>query len=465
MRRLTGLLTATVAASGLAFPSAAFAQQSSFGIDWRCGYQTGESFVRRIKRADEDDLSCLAGAGLWRETLPRIGGRMDNQRQRLRSLLELVLQNDPAAEAFFLEEIEAGNDEAVLWMLIARGERGLEQSDRRTRNIAVNLLISLPPWTRERFGSRLADALLAEGDSRSAMTLATALSTIADLDEEKAQAAMIRGRVIERYGTVDEAVALYQEAGELGSDRLAAEAELRKIALMWRSGYIKTEEAVAVLRELVTVWRGQRLGADITLALARAYYFDQQLPQALRLLVGVAGSNGPEEIRQEAERRIASIADDLFVRRLDPATIGDLMDVYELVRPMIGPQKTFWLGDLRLTEVLVGAGLMARAEQLMVYATPQSVEAAGGQEALMDAAALMILFKKRAQARDLLQAIVKTELNEIERPKYERLEARALEVEDLSRLLQPGVRRDVLKIVSDRAWAEEAYGLYSKARS
>lgn len=464
MRKLTALLVAPLAlAVGLS--SSAHAQRSSFGVDWSCGYDDRKDYVAKIKRANQDDLSCLAGAGLWREALPRIGGRMDETRQRLSQLLALVLDQDPEAEAFFLSEIENNNDEAVLWLLIARGERGLQESDRRTRSIAVNLLISLPPWAREQFGSMLADALLAEGDSRAAITLATALRTIAYLDEEKAQAAMIRGRVLERFGSVDEAVALYQEASELGSARLSAEAELRKIALMWRSGYIRTEEAVVVLRELVTIWRGQRLGADITLALARAYYFDQQFAQSLRLLVGLAGSNAPDTVRNEAERRIASIADDLFVRRLDPSSIGDLMDVYELVRPMIGPKQEFWMGDLRLSEVLVRAGLMARAEDLMQYATAEAVSAAGGQQALMEAAAIMIRFDRRAEARSFIGSVSTQQLSDEDRSLYDMLEARALEVEQLAGLVRPGVRRDVLTVIGDRAWAEEAYGLYGLARS
>ncbi|MEM9839104.1 MAG: hypothetical protein AAF830_08110 [Pseudomonadota bacterium] len=447
-----------------ATPSA-HAQRSTFGVDWSCGYEEGDIFVRKLKRANQEDLSCLAGAGFWQEAMPRIGGRMDERRQRLRRLLSLVLENDQEAESFFISELEAGNDEAALWLLIARGESGLKESNRRTRNVAVNLFISLPPWAREQYASSLADALLAEGDSRAALTLATAMKTIAYLDQEKAQAALIRGRVMERYGTVDEAVALYAEAIDLGNDRLSAEAELRKIALMWRSGYIKTEEAVAVLRELVTVWRGENLGAGITLALARAYYFDEQLPQSLRLLASVYGSNAPEDIRQEAERRMISISEDLFVRRLDAATIGDLMDVYEIVRPMVAPLDGFWLGDMRLSEVLVQAGLMARAELLMRNATPEGVFAAGGNVALIDASALSIAFNQREQARRFLGAVPRQSLTGDTRAYFARLEARALEVEDLAGLIQPGVRRDVLNIISDRAWREEAYGLFSLARS
>lgn len=463
MRKLKGLVGTIIAVTAAGWPLSAAAQRSGFGVEWRCGYEAGPAFVAKIKRAHQEDLSCLAGAGFWRETLPRIGGQMDEPRQRLRQLLALVVAGDTDAEAFFLDEAEAGNDEAVLWLLIARGERGLEQSNRRTRNVAVNLLVALPPWARQRFSPRLADALLAEGDRRAALTLATALKTIAYQDDERAMAALIEARVTERYGSVDDAVGLYQDVIALGNDRLSAEAELRKIALMWRTGYLETDEAVAVLRELVTVWRGEMLGAGITLALARAYYFDGQLPQSLRLLIGIAGSNTPDEVRKEAERRIGEIAEDLFVRRLDPATIGDLMDVYELVRPMVGPREAFWMGDMRLSEVLVQAGLMARAEELMGSATPETVAEAGGNGALLDAAALMVHFENRAAARAYLDAVPQQELGTEDRAAFARLEARALEIEDLATRLRPGVRRDVLNIIGERAWAEEAYGLYARA--
>lgn len=464
MRRLKRIPALATLLLAIAWPAGAAAQKSAYGVDWSCGYEEGGAFVKRLKRASQEDLSCLAGAGLWEETLPRIGGRMDEDRQRLRQLLTLILEPTDETFAFFEKDLEDGQDEAVLWLLIASGEKGLEISDRRTRNIAVNLFVSLPPWARERFAAPLADALIAEGDNRAALTLATALRTIATDDNEVAQAAMIRARVLETFGNVDEAVALYEEAGELGNDRLSAEAELRKIALMWRTGYIKTEEAVVVLQELVTIWRGELLGAGITLALARAYYFDQQLPQALRLLAGIAGSNGPEDIRLEAERRIRSIAEDLFVRRIDPATIGDLMDVYELVRPMVVDGDGFWMGDLKLAEVLVRAGLRARAELLMEKADPEAVAAAGGDEALLAAANLMIAFDDRIRARGYLAAVPRQRLAQKDRELFDRLEARSIDVEDLHTLLEPGARRDVVAIVAERAWEEEAYGLYALAQ-
>ena len=464
MRRLMRIPALAAATLPLLLTPEALAQRSSYGVDWSCGYRDGDEFIAKIRRANQEDLSCLAGAGFWEETLPRIGGRMDEDRQRLRQFLELMLNRSDEAFAFFEQDAADGQDEAILWMLIAQGEEGLALSDRRTRSIAVNLFIALPPWARDKYGSRFADALLAEGDSRAALTLGTALRTIATDDAELAQAAMIQARVTERYGSTDEAVAYYQEAGELGNDRISAEAELRKIALMWRTGYIKSEEAVTVLQELVTIWRGENLGAGITLALARAYYFDQQLPQSIRLLAGITGSGAPENIRLEAERRMRSIAEDLFVRRMDPATIGDLMDVYEIVRPMIGPKDEFWMGDLRLAEDLIRAGLMVRAELLMQSAKPETVREAGGNVALLDCAAMMLIFDDKSAARSFLAAVPRQSLTDEDRQHFTRMQARSARVEDLASLLGPGIRRDVLAIITERAWEEEAYGLFNAAR-
>lgn len=465
MRKLTRLSALAAAFLLALWPAAAMAQRSAYGVNWQCGYEEGPSFVKLLKRANQEDLSCLAGAGFWEETLPRIGGRMDEDRQKLRTLIELILEKSPEAEAQFVKDVENGSDEAVLWLLIAKGEAGLEASTRRSRAAAVTIFVALPPWARSEFGTALADALLAEGDARAATTLATALRAIALDDQELAEAALIEARVVERYGTTDRAVALYQEASDLGTDRLAAEAELRKVALMWRTGYLKTDETVAVLSELVTVWRGENLGAGITLALARAYYFDQQLPQALRLLIGVAGSNAPEEIRLEAEKRIRTIADDLFVRRLDPATIGDLMDVYELVRPMMAPADVFWMGDLKLSEVLVQAGLMARAEALLAHAAPEDVMKAGGNEAALLAASLMLALDDRTRARSYLATVPRQSLADEDLTRFKILEARAAETDELKALLEPGIRREVLAEITERAWQEEAYGLYELARS
>lgn len=464
MRRRMRALALMAASAAVCLPAGAHAQRSAYGINWSCGYEEGEIFVKRLKRASQDDLSCLAGAGLWDEALPRIGGRMDNERQSLRRLLDLVINDDETAYEFFEEQAAQGQDEAILWLLIARGDKGLQSSTVRSRNVAVNLFISLPPWVRERHSSDLADALLAEGDNRAALTLATALKAVADDPNELAKAALIRARVIERYGTTDEAVALYEEAISLGTDRIQAEAELRKIALMWRTGYLKTDEAVIVLRELVTIWRGERLGAGILLALARAYYFDQQLPQSLRLLSSIYGSNAPADIRDEAERRIRSIAEDLFVIRTVPSTIGDLMDVYELVRPVVGPREQFWLGDLRLAELLVNQGLIAGGEKLIRGVAPPDLKREGGNAALLSAARLMLRLEDRREARRYLFAIPRQELTEDEASEYARLEAFSAEIEDLKPILERGAARDVIRIVAQRAWDAEVYGLYAEAR-
>jgi hypothetical protein len=464
MRRLRTKIGALGLSAALIAPLPASAQRSAYGIDWSCGYEHGSAFVERLKRAGAEDISCLAGAGFWREALPRIGGQMDEDRQRLRNLLDLLLNGDETAFAAIQADYEAGIDEAILWLLIARGEEGLALSDRRTRLLATNLFVAMPPWVHEQYAVRLAEALMAEGDNRAALTLAATLELAAEDKRQKANAFMIRARIIENIGTTDEAVALYDQVVETGGPRLSAEAELRKIALMWRTGHLKTEEAVVVLRELVTIWRGEKLGAGITLALARAYYFDQQLSQALRLLVSLAGSSAPEEITREAERRIAAIADDLFVRRMDPATIGDLMDVYEMVRPFVAEEDAFWMGDLKLAEDLVQAGLEARAETIMRRAEPEAVSEQGGLDALMSAAELMVAFGDRPRARAFLDAIPRTGLKDENFARFEEMQARSLEVEDLKPLLDAGARQDVIAIIAERAWAEEAYGLYAQAR-
>jgi hypothetical protein len=465
MRLLTRTALFTAAALAAALPVDAAAQRSAYGIDWSCGYRDGADFVRKIKQAYEDDLSCLAGAGFLEETLPRIGGAMDDERQRLKILLSAVLKADAEAEAVLVKDLDEGTDEAALWLLIARGERGLPESTRRNRMIAVNLFASLPPWARARFSTRLADALLAEGDTRSALTLATALRAIATEDDEIAKAAMIHARVVEGFGDVNKAVALYDEVTEIGSERLVAEAELRKIALMWRTGYVQTDEAVAVLRELVTVWRGESLGTGIALALARAYYFDQQIPQALRLLFSVYGSNAPEEVREEVRKRIVSHAEDLFVRRTDPSTVGDLMDVYKLVRPLMAEEGAFWLGDLKLAEVLLGAGLATGAEKLLQGADALSVAEAGGAEASLLAAKLNLAFGNRDAVLAHIAQVPRQGLTPKERLGLAVMEAEGAKIEELAALLVPGVHSDVVAVVSRRAWAAQDYGLFARARS
>ncbi len=464
MRRLTRLILIFAAGFTASVPSHAFAQRSAYGVEWQCGYEYGNQFVERLKRADPEDLSCLAGAGFWKETAPLIGGRMDDSRQRLRKLLLLLLNDDDEARVFFEEEATAGSDEAVMWLLIANGERGLQLSTNATRSAAINRFIGLPPWIRARYSANLASGLLAEGDSRSAVTLATALETIAQSDEEIGHAAMIRARVVERFGTVDQAVALYDKAADYGGSVLAAEAELRKVALMWRSGYLETRETVGALRELVTLWRGESLGAGITMALARAYYFDGQLPQALRLLSSLASSSAPDEVREEAERRIRDISEDLFVRRTAESTIGDLMDVYELVRPVIQPLDEFWPGDLALSKMLTEAGLYAGAEAMIRGVEPADVYARGGDKSLMDSAELMLIFSDRAEARQYLASVTTDALDEGQTQRFTRLMIEAAQVADLgSYLVEDAAIHDV-RLVSQRAWDEEAYGLFLRTQ-
>ncbi|MEM6747968.1 MAG: hypothetical protein AAF608_11160 [Pseudomonadota bacterium] len=458
------LVLVTAAVMAAVSPVGALAQRSAYGVEWACGYEYGSQFVQRLKRAEPNDLSCLAGAGFWRETAPLIGGRMDDTRQRLRKLLLLLLEDNDEARTFFEAEATAGSEEAVLWLLIANGERGVELSTNTSRSAAINMFVGLPAWIRARYSSDLASGLLAEGDSRAALTLATALETIAVTDEEIGHAAMIRARVVERFGTVNEAVALYDKAADYGGSVLSAEAELRKIALMWRAGYLETRETVNALRELVTLWRGESLGAGITMALARAYYFDGQLPQALRLLNSLAGSSAPDDVRAEAERRIRDISEDLFVRRSAEATIGDLMDVYELVRPIIQPKDEFWPGDLALSKMLTEAGLYAGAEAMIRGVDPADVYTSGGDNSLMDSAEMMLIFGDRTEARRYLTAVTEASLDPVQSRRFTQLMIEAALVEDLGAYLAEGATSSEILSVSRRAWDEAAYGLYRRSR-
>ncbi|MEM6914013.1 MAG: hypothetical protein AAF511_08545 [Pseudomonadota bacterium] len=465
MRRLIKLIVIAAGMIAVLAPHNALAQRSAYGVEWACGYEYGNQFVQRLKRAYPEDLSCLAGAGFWEETAPLIGGRMDETRQRLRKLILLLLDDDDDARLFFEEEAKGGSNEAVLWLLIANTDAGVQLSSRSSRAAAVNTFITLPTWVRARFSSELASGLLAEGDSRAAITLATALETIAVTDEEIGHAAMIRARVVERYGTVNEAVALYDKAADYGGNILSAEAELRKIALMWRSGYLETPETVGALRELVTLWRGEALGAGITMALARAYYFDGQLPQALRLLDGIASSSAPQSVREEAERRIRDIAEDLFVRRTVESTIGDLMDVYELIRPIIQSKDEFWLGDLALSRMLTEAGLYAGARSMIDGVDPNDVLESGGQVSLLDTAELMLIFKDRDEARRYLDRVDTDALSSAQNSLFTQLMIEAAIVDDLPSYISEDSPLADIRHVSLRAWDAEAYGLFNRSRA
>lgn len=187
------------------------------------------------------------------------------------------------------EAADGGNAEAAAFLVLggAAGQATVEDFE-----LAWPVLRRAPHWVHRRYGDRIIETL-SQFDRRASLynwadTLAH-LAKAAPNDEETMvllrRAHFTMARADDLRGDSARALHYYQLTTELEPewiDPIHVEAAFRAVALKWRNGQIRTGEAVSALEDLVAIFPEGKLGAQMRLALVRAYTYNSQPGRALR---------------------------------------------------------------------------------------------------------------------------------------------------------------------------------------
>lgn len=377
----------------------------AYGFDFGCAELEGQAFMRAVVDSGDKRAHCLAGAGLLKEAQGALRQQSAYRHDGLQKALQLLLTVDDRAHEALLPVAQAGSVQAA-FLLLAAAEGNREPSlNPGVRRSAVEYFETTPRWMQNRFALLVADRLILAADHRSALRLAEALKSDADgaaAAEGLNLSRFIKARVLESRGAWREAAALYDTVDAPWDDVLTVEAKLRRIALLWRTGAVKTEEAVAVLEQLNLEWRGGALGAKVRLALARAYEFNERFYEAVLTLAPVMTSTAPEGYRIEAQDRLRNAATSYFVFHADESDALMLADIHARYRDAIAPGDGYWAGDRAAARILVNAGLTSLAARLLQGDAPAEVLSEDGPEAVIDYAGILAAAGDTARASAFL---------------------------------------------------------------
>ncbi|MEM1103323.1 MAG: hypothetical protein AAGH48_04395, partial [Pseudomonadota bacterium] len=252
----------------------------------------------------------------------------------------------------------APHRDACLWTVAARvqssGAAGISQAAFAS---AAARLLQYPQWARSALTYPFGAALVEAGHLSIARILLEEEGKRREESSDAPDLALLRARIAETLDDIDQAADAYTIAATADGP-IAAEAGLRRIALLWRHGRIEAPGAAAALRDLAADHRRAPMEPEILLALARANEYAARPDMALGALGRLMGRSPGASFAEEAQDRFDRIFVDLFENGRYPNIDSAIkIELYLRYRDALSPEVAeSWMGDLAFAEQLAEAG-------------------------------------------------------------------------------------------------------------
>ncbi|MBS0533574.1 MAG: tetratricopeptide repeat protein [Proteobacteria bacterium] len=295
-------------------------------------------------------------------------------------------------------------------------------------------------------------------DFDGASRIANDFETI-DVPEDMAPAlAVLKGRLAEGFGRKEDALAQYRSAVMSPNRRAAAQARLREIDLMSKSGAMPHNEVVHELETLTTVWRGDETETHGLRMLAHLYTQDGRYRDAFHVmrtaLLAHPNSSQTRKIQDEA----AATFDSLFLGgkgdSLPPVEALALFYDYRELTP-IGRRGDEMIR--KLAERLVGVDLLDQAAELLQHQVDHRLQGAARAQVATRLATIYLMNHKPDYALTVLQKTRSAELSNELRDQRLLLEARALSDvgrNEVALEIVGGIKgREALRLRADIEWS------------
>lgn len=295
-------------------------------------------------------------------------------------------------------------------------------------------------------------------DFDGASRVANDFETIKVPDDMAPALAVLRGRLAEGFGRKEEALTQYRAAVMSPNRRAAAQARLREIDLMSKSGAMPHNETVHELETLTTVWRGDETETQGLKMLAHLYTQDGRYRDAFHVmrtaLLAHPNSAQTRKIQDEA----AATFDSLFLGgkgdSLPPVEALALFYDYRELTP-IGRRGDEMIR--KLAERLVGVDLLDQAAELLQHQVDHRLQGAARAQVATRLATIYLMNHKPDYALSALQKTRSAELSNELRDQRLLLEARALS--DVGRnevaleIVSSIKGREALRLRADIEWS------------
>ncbi|MCW5691068.1 MAG: tetratricopeptide repeat protein [Pseudolabrys sp.] len=264
-------------------------------------------------------------------------------------------------------------------------------------------------------------------DFDGANRIANDFETIAVPDEMAPALAVLKGRLAEGFGRKEEALAQYRSAVMSPNRRAAAQARLREIELMSKSGAMPHNETVHELETLSTVWRGDETETQGLQMLAHLYTKDGRYRDAFHVMRTALLAHPNSELTRKIQDEAAATFDSLFLGgkgdSLPPIEALALFYDYRELTP-IGRRGDEMIR--KLAERLVAVDLLDQAAELLQHQVDHRLEGAARAQVATRLATIYLMNHKPDRALAALQKTRSADLSNELRDQRLLLEARAL---------------------------------------
>ncbi|WP_417309559.1 tetratricopeptide repeat protein [Devosia sp.] len=320
-----------------------------------------------------------------------------------------------------------GESDALMWRAIARTDLR-DYAGARADAIAAEAIVpSYPRWVADAFYLDAIRAAIETDDQPLALRFMNKVDFFTLDPEQVTQYQLLLGRIAEMEGEVDEALDHYGQVMAADIRPTRAEAVLRTLELLNRTGRIDLDKATDTLSSEALMWRGDWLEADMRKLLAQLYFRNGDYRDGFETVRGVIAhfpdSDEIDQLLVDAQTAF----EDLFLNGAADQ-VGDLdaLALYYDFRNFTPPGAR---GDemiRNLARRLVKVDLLEQAGDLLEYQIASRLDGIGKAQVAADLAIIRLANRQPERA---LRTLNETRLADLP-PSLERqrrvLEARAL---------------------------------------
>ena len=295
-------------------------------------------------------------------------------------------------------------------------------------------------------------------DFDAAARLVNDLDTIGVPDDITASVSVLKGRIAENIGRKEDALKEYRNAVMSSDRRAGAQARLREIELMSKSGAMPRNEMVHELETLTTVWRGDETETQGLQLLAHLYTEDGRYRDAFHVMRTALLAHPNAEETRGIQDEAAKTFDALFLGgkgdALPPIEALALFYDYRELTP-IGRRGDEMIR--RLADRLVAVDLLDQAAELLQHQVDHRLQGAARAQVATRLATIYLMNRKADYALSALQKTRSSELSNELRDQRLLLEARALSDigrNDVALEVVANLKgREALRLRADIEWA------------
>ncbi|MCC7347306.1 MAG: tetratricopeptide repeat protein, partial [Variibacter sp.] len=376
----------------------------------------------------------------------------------LRAIANVMLGREHEALRDLASPTVGNQHDAPLWRSIALSRLG-RFAEAREGFKSVDAAVAELPVELQRIAlQETARCALELGDLGEALRRLNELESVGVPFELQPGVSLLSGRLAERLKRPDDALAAYRAAAESNIAPVAAQAQLRTIALRRTQGQIKREEEIAELEQLIAAWRGDDTEVEAMQLLTQAYSEKGRFRDAFQIMRTALSVHPRSQITRHMQDEAATIFDGIFLGdrgdRLTPVEALGLFYDFRNLTP-VGRRGDEMIR--RLVERLVAMDLLAQAAELLQHQIDYRLQGAARAQVAARLATIYLMNRKPDRALTVLHATRMSDLPQEWRHQRLLLEARALSDSGRHNLaieiIEGMEGREVARLRADVHWA------------